>query len=116
MKMSTGKRALITTVSVLAAFAIGFSAVAAFVNQGDVNRLQRQLTVQSQSYTRQVRQLRSEVTSLSAQVSAINIPTDPLSAYNDICNQQETNNNTGVTQTYYFPCTNNAETIPQPGN
>jgi hypothetical protein len=41
---------------------------------------------------------------------------DPLSAYTDICNTQLTNDETGIAQTYYYPCTNNATTIPQPGN
>ena len=58
----------------------------------------------------------AEITYLSNQVTTLNMPSDPLSAYNDICNQQMTNSNSGITQTYYFPCTNSAQTIPQPGN
>ena len=44
------------------------------------------------------------------------MPTDPLANYTDVCNTQATNGSTGVTQTYYYPCTNEAQTIPQPGN
>jgi hypothetical protein len=49
-------------------------------------------------------------------VGSLTSPSDPLSSYNDICNQQMLNDNTGNDQTYYFPCTNSAVTTPQPGN
>ena len=62
---------------------------------------------------------RSEISSLQNSVNTLNIqvanPVDPLSAYSDICNQDETNDQ-GADQTYYFPCTNNVQTIPQPGS
>jgi hypothetical protein len=35
------------------------------------------------------------------------------SSYNLVCNQPVVNSNTGVTQTFYYPCTNSA--APQPG-
>ena len=63
-----------------------------------------------------LRSLSQREPNLSDQVATLNVPTDPLSAYNDVCNQDMTNNSTGVTQTYWFPCTNQAQTIPQPGN
>lgn len=61
-------------------------------------------------------QMSERITNLNAQIDQINVPTDPLSAYDDICNTQATNNSTDLTQTYYYPCTNNVQTIPQPGN
>lgn len=63
----------------------------------------------------QVSDLSSQVGDLSSQVGSLNAPTDPLSAYNFICNMPLTNADGGTT-TYYFPCTNNVQTIPQPGN
>jgi hypothetical protein len=62
---------------------------------------------------REISALQSSVDGLLASVSS---PTDPLSAYTDICNTQLTNSATGITQTFYYPCTNQAQTIPQPGN
>jgi hypothetical protein len=63
-----------------------------------------------------LRSMGQRVSSLETQVANLNVPTDPLSAYNYVCNQDMTNQSTGVTQTYWFPCTNQAQTIPQPGN
>ena len=56
--------------------------------------------------------LQNSVATLIGQVSN---PVDPLSAYTDICNVQADNGQTGITQTYYYPCTNQAQTTPQPG-
>jgi hypothetical protein len=87
--------------------------------------LQRQEAVIVRHQTTLARQLvRAENAELSLkraqaklrnEVSGINAPSDPLSAYNDVCNQAMTNSNSGATQTYYFPCTNQATTIPEPG-
>jgi hypothetical protein len=57
--------------------------------------------------------LQNSVATLIGQVSN---PVDSLSAYTDICNVQSQNDATGITQTYYYPCTNQAQTTPQPGN
>jgi hypothetical protein len=65
--------------------------------------------------TSRISQLENQVASLQNKMTSLTVPTDPLSAYNQICNQQFTNGQTGVTQTYYLPCTNSAQTIPQPG-
>jgi hypothetical protein len=48
-------------------------------------------------------------------LGTLSTPSDPLSAYDLICSQDQTNNSTGLTQLYYFPCTNIATTTPQPG-
>jgi hypothetical protein len=63
-----------------------------------------------------IRSLSQQQTSLQGKVAGLTVPTDPLSAYSAVCNQAMTNQNTGVTQTFWFPCTNNAQTIPQPSN
>ena len=63
-----------------------------------------------------LRSLSQQETALGNQLAALTVPTDPLSAYNDVCSQDMTNGTTGVTQTYWFPCTNSAQTIPQPGS
>jgi hypothetical protein len=49
------------------------------------------------------------------EASQVSQPTDPLSAYNQVCSQPLTDSLTGVTSTWYLPCTNSAQTIPQPG-
>jgi peptidoglycan hydrolase CwlO-like protein len=55
----------------------------------------------------------SDIQDLTNQVSSLNQSSDPLSAYNQICSQDQTNNNTGVDQLFYFPCT--ADIIPSAG-
>ena len=68
------------------------------------------------SYASELSSDRSLISQLQDKMGSLSTPQDPLSAYDDICNAQLTNSTTGLTQTYYYPCTNNAETIPQPGN
>jgi type II secretory pathway pseudopilin PulG len=82
-----------------------------------------QATRTEQSQARQIRLLKSQsaqlgaqVSQLSTQIAGVTAPDDPLSAYSDICNMQFNNQATGLNQTYYLPCTNNAQTIPQPGS
>jgi len=70
-----------------------------------------QLQHQAASYSAQISALQSSVANLVGEVAN---PTDPLSAYTDVCQAQLTNDSTGITQTYYYPCTNTAQTIPQP--
>jgi hypothetical protein len=62
------------------------------------------------------RALSSDQQSITSLNTSLNTSTDPLSAYNEICSSQQVNNTTGVTQTYYYPCTNQVQTIPQPGS
>ena len=91
----------------------------------DITHLQRevsQLTTQMQGAqaTAQrddslIQEQSSQISSLSNTVSGLSQPSDPLSAYNQICTAQATNSTTGITQTYYYPCTNQATTTPQPG-
>lgn len=57
----------------------------------------------------------ADYATVHAQMGHLAAPTDPLSAYDQICNSQFTNGSTGTNQTYYYPCTNNVQTIPQPG-
>lgn len=63
----------------------------------------------------QVQQESKDYANVEAKMGTLSTPSDPLAAYNEICNTQATNDSTGVTQTYYYPCTDNAQTIPQPG-
>jgi hypothetical protein len=79
---------------------------------GRLGQLQTQLTQARQADAR----MSAQLARLGGQVAGLTVPTDPLSAYNQICNQAMTNNQTGQDQVYYWPCTNNAQTIPQPGN
>jgi hypothetical protein len=104
---------ILAAVGVLVLAAAGAAAVV--VIRGDAARI-RTLQRQDVTLTQQVRSLNDQVTQLGSTVAGINQPSDPLSAYNDVCNQDMQNNVTGADQTYWFPCTNQAQTIPQPGN
>jgi hypothetical protein len=119
--LRTGRAGRIFTVT-LAAVAFAAAVALAFVAHDQGNQAsQLRATVTTLSRQLQVARdglvsLNNEYQGLSGQVSNLNQPSDPLSAYNDVCNQPITNDATGNVQTYYFPCTNNAQTIPQPGN
>lgn len=109
-------------VCALAAAAFSLSLTLKGSMDGQMGNLQRQnasLHAQNASLqaqlNAQVQQESKDYSNMQAKMGSLSTPSDPLSAYNEICNAQLTNNNTGVTQTYYYPCTNNAETIPQPG-
>jgi hypothetical protein len=56
------------------------------------------------------------VSSLNSTVANLNQPSDPLSAYNSVCQQPMSNTQTGVSSTWYFPCTNSATTTPSPAS
>lgn len=57
----------------------------------------------------------ADIAKLNNAMGSLSQPTDPLSAYDQICTAENTNGTTGVLQTYYYPCTNSVQTIPQPG-
>ena len=102
---------------IIAAAAAGLAVVAlifaglAWSHLSGVETSARNAQQASRSASSQISQLQNQVATLAG----LNVPTDPLAAYTDICNQPFTNGTTGVSQTYYFPCTNSAQTIPQPG-
>jgi hypothetical protein len=114
------KAALVAVAACLAAalVALGVLTHSAIDQQNHtISGLQAKVTAQRAEVTAQ----RAELKTIDSSVATLlansgSQPTDPLSAYTDICNTQDTNDATGVTQTYYYPCTNNATTIPQPGN
>jgi hypothetical protein len=86
-------------------------------SKSQVAQLQSQMRQQHRLIQRQnsvIQEQGTEISTLNA--TSGSAPSDPLSAYSDICNEQFTNQQTGVSQTYYLPCTNNAQTIPQPGD
>jgi len=108
--------AIAATAGIFLALGLGTAGVVIEHGQADqlgqardqVTMLQKQLRDNNAKLARQVGLVQTQMAGLSQ-------PTDPLSAYNQICNQQFTNDATGITQTYYLPCTNQATTIPQPG-
>lgn len=111
--MSTVSKAVLIALTVVAVVvALG----TAWIDQGKITLLRKQVATQQQSDSSRESALTRRLSELSSQVDNLNQPQDPLSAYTEICNQDFTNNNTGLSQTYYFPCTNSATTIPQPGN
>ena len=104
--------------AIVAAIALAVAAAAGTGTLIDHGQAQQQAAAdhrQMRALRSQVAALSTQVGSLGSQVSAISQPSDPLSAYNQICNQPFTDSQTGNQATYYFPCTNSAQTIPQPG-
>ena len=119
-RQGTVKAALVAVAACLAAalVALGFLTHSAIAQQ---NRTISGLEAKVSAQRAEVISQRSELKTIDSSVTTLlansgSQPTDPLSAYTDICNTQDTNDETGITQTYYYPCTNNATTIPQPGN
>src|ERR1700674_5314479 len=77
------------------------------INRTDVVISRDESTIAHDKST--IQTIQDQANSLSTQIGAISTPSDPLSAYNQICNAQLTNGSTGVTQTYYYPCTNSVQ-------
>lgn len=64
----------------------------------------------------EIKSLRTTVGGLSSQVQNLNVPSDPLSAYNEVCTNSDVQTSNGGSETVYYPCTNQAQTTPQPGD
>jgi hypothetical protein len=62
----------------------------------------------------QISGLQNQLDDDEQKLQDLNEPQDPLSAYTGICHQDMFNSGINEYQTWYFPCTNNAQTIPQP--
>ena len=101
--------------AVSACFAAALIAVAV-ITHGALDAQQSRITHIQQTDSRTISGLRSKVASLTNQVATMNTPTDPLSSYDQVCSTQATNDETGITSTYWYPCTSQAQTIPEPGN
>jgi hypothetical protein len=78
------------------------------------------LRAQVQAQARQLRADEAEQASLqsaefrmSGQLATLTQPSDPLSSFDAVCNMP-LSDQSGLTSTWYFPCTNSAQTIPQP--
>jgi hypothetical protein len=100
----------------IAAVLLGaYATISTVTEHAQITQLRSRLAQAHTTQARAERIMTGQLHSLSHTVNAINVPTDPLSAYSDICNQQMTNQDSGADQTYWFPCTNQAQTIPQPG-
>lgn len=60
--------------------------------------------------------LQSRISNLDNQMSGLTMPSDPLASYNMVCSTSNVlNQGTGNYQTFWYPCTNQAQTTPQPG-
>jgi len=109
-------------VIVLLSLAAGiFGMVNSMMTSSQLAQAKRQLSTQQQQMSQQVDQQieiqQQRITNLNSEVSGLNVPTDPLANYNQVCSNPDVeNDSTGQTQTYWYPCTNNAQTIPQPGS
>lgn len=114
-------------IAVIAAIVVAFGVFSSYSlvqAHSDINSLQHQVqkdntalssaqsSISQDSNT--ISGLNAQLGSLSGQLSNLTKPSDPLGSYNLICTSQNTNQ-FGYTQTYYYPCTNVAQTTPQPG-
>jgi uncharacterized protein HemX len=130
--MDMRKFLTMTGVIAITAAALGGGIAFSVKIAGQVGTLQSQvsqLQKQDSQFQKEIRlsedQLRQEksvlagfesnLSGLDASVAGLASPSDPLSAYTDICNMQATNSQLGIVQTYYYPCTNNVQLIPRPG-
>ena len=98
---------------------LGSGIAFAFTETSQVRQLDAQVAQlhrDHQEDTAKLTEMGASIGSIDARVAGLSNPVDPLSAYTDTCNAQLTNNATDVMQTYYYPCTNSAQTIPQPGS
>jgi hypothetical protein len=108
---------------------IGFVAALAFViavavagglvlhsQSEDITKQSREITTQARTISGQTKDISRLEGNVASLIGAVQNPTDPLANYNQVCNQQMQNGTTGVDQLFYFPCTNQAQTTPQPGN
>ena len=98
---------------------LGSGVAFAFAATGQVRQLETQvaqLQRDRQEQDAKLAEMGSVIGSIDTTVAGLSNPVDPLSAYTDICHQDMTNDATDLTQTYYYPCTNSAQTIPQPGS
>jgi hypothetical protein len=103
-----------------AAFAALILAISAVVGlvivHGQLDQLRGQEAKARSAAQSQMREVTAAEIATATQLDGLTQPTDPLASYDQICTVQEQNGTTGVDQTYYYPCTNSAQTIPQPGN
>jgi hypothetical protein len=106
-------KGLIAALAVLLGLSITSLVVA--MNATSANHSQQasisRLTAKAASQENEISALQSSVAGL---IASVQNPSNPLAAYSQICNQDFTNSSTGVTQLYYFPCTNSV--IPTTGN
>ena len=106
-----------TAIAAFAALILAASAVVGLViMHGQLDQLRGQEAKARGVAQSQIRQLTAAEIATATQLDGLTQPTDPLSSYDQICQVQLQNSTTGVTQTFYYPCTNSAQTIPQPGN
>lgn len=83
----------------------------------EIGSLRGQLAVQqhrAQLDRAQLAALRTAESRMSGQLATLTVPTDPLASYDAVCNMPLSSDGGLTTQTWYFPCTNSAQTIPQP--
>ncbi|HWE55814.1 MAG TPA: hypothetical protein VG435_09885 [Acidimicrobiales bacterium] len=123
---------IVTIVLVVLVGVVAFGAYSLVQAHSDITALQRQnnqdrsqvaatasslatLKTQVSQDAGQLSNIQESVTSLTSQVGAISKPSDPLSAYNQICDSTFQNSTTDLEQLYYYPCTNVVQTTPLPG-
>jgi hypothetical protein len=104
---------LTASVAVAALAVSGGEYAAMHSAQDQVTSQARQVQRTLRADGQQISELQGTVSGLSSQLAS---PADPFGAYDQICNAMLTNQSTGTAQTFYYPCTNSVQTIPQPGD
>jgi hypothetical protein len=107
--MGTRILAIVACVIAVAAVAVGLLVRSALhtAENRQAARIERQ--------GRQLMRLRLELSGLTATVSGLSRPGDPLSAYDQTCKQQLASRRTGRARTFYFPCTSTPPALPESG-
>jgi hypothetical protein len=101
------------------AFVIAVAVVGGVVLHGqsaDIARQSREITTQAKTISGQTKDISRLEGNVAGLLGDVQNPSDPLANYTQVCNQTMQNGTTGVDQLFYFPCTNSAQTTPQPGN
>ena len=101
--------------TVLACLLSGAAVAVALVSQGSTSAQVARLSREDTSLRQGLAALQQRESAVEGQLSTLTIPDDPLSAYNQLCSTTATGEESGVTSTYWYPCTDQAQTIPQPG-
>lgn len=110
------RKLAVAVIALVSAAVAALAVVFVVTTRSDVSELRHQVARLQSANTALASREASDYQDVSGKISGLTVPTDPLSAYNQICTSNNTNSVTGVDQTYYYPCTNMAQTIPQPGN
>lgn len=82
-------------------------------NQAILSGLSSERAREQADIAAEQQQEQSDISTLNGKLAGLTVPSDPLASYNLVCDTTATNSQTGVTNLYYYPCTNSI--VPAPG-